>query len=351
MSPRRVRGMRAGDVVLGAALAGAMVGTLASCGSTPSGQNDGAAGTTVAPATASAFCAQEREQSAAFSARCLGGPAADWKALRDAYLPCARFDDLVAAGTVRYHADLALDCLKANSADRDCSAPENFCYTQTLEGLLPANAPCQNDYECPGNAGCWAPGEFGLNACLQSTCVTVGDKVGDPCVDIPFCYPGVVTCMNGACVAYTASGAACGVDQPPCAPGLRCDGTSSTCVAMLEGMACLQDFDCVATQYCANGLTCVPRIEVGGSCAVAPTGCAGFAACNPQTQLCEAAGHVGQACGSSMGAASLCIGGACQPNPDGTTSCLPTFKNGAGCNLGSQCASGGCSSNACAVCN
>ena len=43
-------------------------------------------------------------------------------------------------------------------------APENFCFTNTLEGLLAPNAPCRNDYECPSNAGCWAPTEFGFNA-------------------------------------------------------------------------------------------------------------------------------------------------------------------------------------------
>jgi hypothetical protein len=304
---------------------------------------------TGAPATASAFCALEREQTAAFSARCLGGPAGDWKALRDSYLPCARFDELVAAGTVRYHADLALDCLEANSADRDCFAPENFCYTRTLEGLLAPNAPCKNDYECPGNAGCWAPTEFGFNACAQSVCVTVGDKVGDPCLLVPFCYPGVVTCVNGACVSYSDKGAACGAGQAPCAPGLVCDGATGTCLPMSQGSACVGDFDCIGTHYCALG-QCQPRLEVGSPCGAAPTGCVGFAACNPQTTLCEAAGHLDQACGSTMGSANLCIGGSCQLNAQGSASCLAPHANGGGCNVGAQCASGGCAGNVCSTC-
>lgn len=335
------------DRALGRAVATIVVGTLTSCGSSPTSPSPDAA--TAAPATASAFCAQERDQTAAFSARCLGGPAADWKALRDSYLPCARFDELVAAGTVRYHADLALDCLKANSADRDCFAPENFCFTKTLEGLLAPNAPCQNDYECPGNAGCWAPTEFGFNACAQSVCVTVPDKVGDPCIAINFCYPGVVTCLNGACVAYGASGDACGVDLPACTPGLRCDVASSTCLRMADGDACATDFDCVATQYCDTGL-CQLRIAVGSSCAGALTGCASFAACNATTLLCEAGGHVGGRCGSSMGVPNLCVGGTCHASADGSPSCLGRAQNGAGCNVGSECASGGCAANVCSVC-
>jgi hypothetical protein len=341
-------------VVWGSAVVATLAGALAACGSSPATPGPdgggGSAGAAAAPLSAAAFCAQEREQTAAFSARCLGGSAADWKAYRDAYMPCSRFDELIAAGTVRYHADRAAACLAANSADRDCAAPENFCFTSTLEGLVAARAPCRNDYECPPNAACWAPMEFGLNACVQSVCVTVGDKVGDPCTDLPFCYPGVVTCLQGTCVAYGKNGEACGqVDQPFCGPGLRCDATG-TCVPLSSGSLCNADFECFGTDFCDNS-QCRPRIAVGASCNGAPHGCVGWASCNTQTFVCEAAGHVGQACGSTMGDDSLCIGGACQNNADGSRSCIALAQLGAVCNVGVQCQSGGCASGTCATCD
>ena len=118
MSARSARGTRGGGGALGAVVTAA---TALACGSSPNG-----------PAlSALEFCAQERDQTAAFSARCLGGSAADWKAYRDAYMPCSRFDELIAAGTVRYHPELAAGCLEAQSADRDCSAPDNFCFVKT----------------------------------------------------------------------------------------------------------------------------------------------------------------------------------------------------------------------------
>jgi hypothetical protein len=336
------------------AVAVAFACALAACGSS-GGSCCGAPGDpgadASAPLTASAFCEQERAQTAAFSARCLGGAEADWKALRDGYLPCATFDELVARRTLRFHPELAADCLKANSAARDCAAPENFCFTQTLEGLVPAGGACTNDYECPGNAGCWAPGEYGVNACGESTCVVVGSRVGDPCTSVPFCYAGVVTCLGGTCVAYGAVGEACGAGQPECGPGLRCDGASETCVASAAGSPCATDLECLGTQRCAQG-RCVERLAIGEACGDAPNGCVGFAACDPGSRVCVAAGHVGQACGAMTGSAILCIGGSCFDNGDGTSSCRALLADGRSCSIGAQCASGGCDfNNTCAACN
>jgi hypothetical protein len=344
MNPRAAGARRATLAGLGAALLVAVA--LGSCDSSPN---------TPSPdgpyrLSAMAFCAQERVQTAAFSARCLGGSAADWKAYRDAYMPCSRFDELIAAGTVKYHPELAAGCLEAQSADRDCSTPDNFCFVKTFEGLLPANAPCHNDYECPANGACWAPDEFGLNACVQNVCVTLGDKVGDPCTTLPFCYPGVVTCLAGTCVAYGRSGDPCGIaSEPACGPGLRCDLVSAKCMPLAKGSHCGSDFDCFGTEYCNNG-DCSPRIAVGSSCNGAPTGCVGWAACDEQTFMCVAGGHPGQPCGSTMGDDSLCIGSFCQLNGDGSRSCVAPLEVGAVCARGTQCASGGCATNACATC-
>jgi hypothetical protein len=319
-----------------------------SCGPVADGAADSGA---EVPLTASAFCEQERAQTASFNARCLGGAEADWKALRDGYLPCAKFDDLVSRGTLRYHPELAEACLKANGAQRDCAAPENFCFTQTLEGLIPEGGACANDYECPGNAGCWAPGEYGANACGENTCVAVGNKVGDSCAALGFCYAGVVTCLGGTCVAYGAAGEPCGPGLADCALGLRCDSATATCVVTAAGSPCTTALECLGAQRCAKG-SCVARLAIGEPCGDAPDGCVGFAACDPDTLTCVAAGHVGQPCGAMTGSAILCIGGSCFDNGDGTSSCRQLFADGQACSIGAQCVSGGCDfDNTCAVCN
>ncbi|HTA35944.1 MAG TPA: hypothetical protein VK761_04435, partial [Solirubrobacteraceae bacterium] len=300
-----------------------------------------------------------RQQDSAFAARCSGGAAADWKANADSFIACDRFDTFVAAGTVRYHAELAAACLKADGADRDCFAPPSRCFTQTLEGTLAANALCENDYQCPANAACWAPEEFGFNACAASACFAVSDRVGEPCTPLPsvndlFCFPGVVTCVQGTCVAYGAQGDPCGADnQPSCGAGLRCDATSSKCVAITAGGPCVGDSDCFETEYCA-GTSCSPRVAVGQPCTSASASatdsdnCVAFAFCNPSSQICEAASHVGQACGSLFGLPNyLCVDGVC-----GAGRCVAPLANGAMCALGIDCASQGCSAaGTCASCS
>ncbi len=323
------------------------------------GATDGSSDATAGPATASAFCAQHRQQDSAFSARCAGGAAADWQASDDSFIACDRFDTFVAAGTVRYHAELAAGCLKADSADRDCFAPPSRCFTQTLEGTLAANAPCENDYQCPPNAACWTPQEFGYNACGPSTCFAVSDRVDEPCTPLPnttasLCLPGVVTCVQGTCAAYGAQGEPCGDDSlPACAAGLRCDAASSKCVAITAGGACGEDFDCFATEYCA-GTSCRPRIAIGQPCTSATDtdDCVAFAFCDPSSQVCEAASHVGQACGSLFGLPNyLCVDGVCQSAPDASR-CVAPLANGAVCATGTDCASRGCSAaGTCASCS
>jgi hypothetical protein len=359
----RSRSVRIASDALSAACLLAVVAGVSSCGSSaltaPDGGGGGAAGssadTSGAPATASAFCSQYRQQDSAYSARCYGGAAADWKANGETYLACARFDTFVTAGTVRYHKELAAACLKTDAVDRSCFAPPSRCFTQTLEGTLTPQAPCTNDYECPANAACWAPQELGFNACAQSTCFAVADKVGDPCTPIPtvnasLCFPGVVSCAQGVCAAYAAAGQACGDTLPACAAGLHCDTASAQCVAIVAGGPCAQDFDCLGTEYCA-GTTCSPRIAIGLACDVALGGCVAFAVCNP-SGVCEAASHLGQRCGSSsQGTSFLCVDSVCQPDANGDPRCVAPLANGAACTAGAECASQGCGTDGtCAAC-
>jgi hypothetical protein len=302
------------------------------------------------PPSPTAFCEQFRAQGASAAARCSGGDAADWLAQVEQYTPCARFGELVTGGTVRYHADLAAACLKEASADVDCNAPASTCFTKTLEGLLPADAPCHSDWECPDNGVCWAPGQYGANACVQNVCVTIPNKAGDLCPDTqPFCF-GELMCVGGTCVANATAGQACGPSVAACAHGLRCDLASRKCVARSDGSVCVADNECPDTQYCA-GSTCSPRIPAGGSCNGMPNACAAWMACNLQTFVCEAAGHVGQQCGLSGGSAFLCAGGVCTTYADGTSSCHAPAANGQPCGTGDDCVSGGCNASLlCAMC-
>jgi hypothetical protein len=316
----------------------------ASCRSAPALTTaDGAAGAGGAPAdpvgemtAASEFCERERNQEAAWRGRCLGGEAADWRGFLDTFTSCPHLDDLVAAGTVRYHAELAAACLDANRPDRDCRTAETLCFTHVIEGALDTGAPCQNDYQCPANAGCWASDEFGYNACLPSTCVHVPDKVGDACTQmpLPFCFTGL-TCVHGVCLAHGSEGDPCGQDHPPCGWGLTC-GAAAICVWRSDGGACQQDAQCISTQYCQDS-QCQPRIAVGDSCASAPFGCAAFAACNSGV-LCEPTGHLGQPCSNQVDAQYVCTAGFCRSNV-----CHEKLADGGDCYRGSDCVSQGCS--------
>jgi hypothetical protein len=312
-------------------------------------------GTVGAPATASAFCAQYRDQGAAFAARCSGGQATDYAAVQDAFITCDTFDTFVTQGTLRYHAELAAACLATDSPDRDCFAPPSLCFTKTLEGLLAPDAPCVNDYQCPANAACWAPGEFGFDMCVQSTCFAVADMVGEACTPLPnlntsLCFPGVVTCVQNVCAPFGVSGDPCGDPSlAGCGAGLRCDATTLKCTPISSGGACSQDTDCIGTEFC-TGTACAPRVAVGGSCAASPTACAAFEACDASTMLCVAAGHIGQPCGDSGSTLGTCATGVCLMSPDGRQVCQAPLTIGSACSAGTDCASKGCANGMCASC-
>jgi hypothetical protein len=292
---------------------------------------------------AAAFCVAERDQVAAWRARCYGGSATDWRASLDTLASCSDLDALVASGTARFHADLAAACLEATRADRDCGIDDLQCFTHVIEGTLAAGAPCKNDYACPYNAGCWGGGiDYGYNACRTSTCVHIPDRIGEACTDATGgrCFTGL-TCVGGICQAEGAEGDSCAPDKPACGFALLCYG--ETCHRRSDGGDCHEDQDCIPTQYCTIDRVCLPRIIRGGACADAPNGCVSFAACS--AGVCVPAGHVGQPCNAQVDFRNLCAEGVCL---SGT--CADPLQNGQQCFFGAQCASHGCNFGACAAC-
>lgn len=295
-------------------------------------------------AAARGFCAQLRDQDAAWRARCLGGTAQDWRAHLELSTSCEEVGALVAAGTVRYRPDLAQSCLVEAAADRDCARPGTLCLNLALEGALTVDAPCKNDLECPPHAGCWASGEFGHNACVTSTCVHLPDEEGAPCMQDPFpyCFAGL-SCINGACVRKGAEGQAC-AGLAGCVNGLRCD--AGVCRKRSDGGPCVADEDCVPTQYCSRQTqVCVQRSGVGGSCSTDVPTCAAFTACGGQG-ACVAAGHIGQPCARVEGH-FVCAEGVC----GGLGTCGPKLPDGSDCFTGAVCASGGCAELSCKTCD
>jgi hypothetical protein len=311
-----------------------------------SGGADGGGDTVGGPLTASAFCAAVRAAEAARTARCRGGAPADWIALQDGYGDCAHLDQLIAAGSLRYHQGAAATCVATFAPDRGCFGAQPGCYLDVLEGLLPPGASCKDDFECPANAVCLAPGETGINVCASNACVAFPIRAGDSCADLGYCG-GDLTCLQGVCVMDRAAGEPCGPNLPICASGLTC-GAQSTCVVFAAATAaCQSDDDCLPALAC-RAATCQPRLAVGASCAGAPFGCVAFAACNPATRLCEAAGRPGQPCAPG----STCIGGTCTADvATGLPVCAVPGGLGAACAQGGACASHGCKQGRCVTCS
>jgi hypothetical protein len=294
---------------------------------------------------ASAFCARERDQEAAWRERCVSGGAVDWRAFLETFTPCPVLDELVARGTARFHAELADACLEANRADRDCSIAESPCANHVVEGMLATGAPCHDDYECPADAGCWAGEQFAYNACAANTCVHL-PGVGEPCLQdpIPYCLKGL-SCVKGVCMPQAREGEPCGVGRPLCAWRLACDG--ATCVQRGFLGGCRRDADCQPTHFCLNG-GCALRGAVGGTCFRGELGlaigCGAFATCGGDS-VCLPAGRLGQPCSDHPDAPYACAEGICHRGV-----CQEKLANGRDCVRGSECASNGCAGGLCDDC-
>jgi len=95
---------------------------------------------------------------------------------------------------------------------------------------------------------------------------------GQTCERAVECAPGTV-CIKpngvcrGTCSSWPRDGEPCGFG---CAPGLRCDSASDTCVPLgLKDDACASSADCDAELLCLNGI-CRPRRKLNEACAWDP---------------------------------------------------------------------------------
>jgi hypothetical protein len=136
--------------------------------------------------------------------------------------------------------------------------------------------------------------------------------------------------LDGSMVSRTTCKVKLGLTAPcdsldgpfSCAAGSIClpggPGAQTCGVLPAQGEACTDpggDFACdSSTDFCAEAsMTCVPKIAVGGAC-TSGYGCVPYAACDPTTLTCVAAGLAGAACdpqGSDCLGNLQCVAGAC----------------------------------------
>ncbi len=175
--------------------------------------------------------------------------------------------DMVDAGRVEYHPDLAPACLQVWQ-DRDCadmnqrSIPE--C-DNAIEGTVAVDGECTADWECVGFNVCKFDGE------CPGTCTPRG-SAGTTCERDDECDDGLVCFdVTGRCVQPVAEGEACGGGvEPDCEPGLFClgnddnTGTPGACVTMDDGFSRAAGASCgLDTALCEPGLSCTVLAVVG----------------------------------------------------------------------------------------
>ncbi len=195
------------------------------------------------------------------------------------------------------------------------------------------------------------------NACAGSTCVCGG---GPACGSGQWCDPTA----GPSCQPCNVKGH-CGPSCVACANNDVCNATATACTG------CNVDTDCMAGNYCLSG-TCTPKVANGLACSVGTRACTSGpdqaggcptctgGSCNTcQSGLCVD----GVCCSATCGTCSRCLAGAGNGNcinvvnaddPDTCTgvntcnaSAMCRLKQGQGCSLGTQCATGNCVDGAC----
>jgi len=224
------------------------------------------------------------------------------------------------------------------------------CYT----ALDCSAGSCDTSSACPG-------------ACVAF--IAVGQSCAAP---NSMCAPGLI--CDGAsttCKAQSAAGGAC-----PCQAGTYCDGTSQLCIAKKTSGACTSGgSECAISTVCSNA-QCTPYQAVGGACtppSSSDQGVCGLGSfCDPATNLCAPWPVIGQSCavihlcqtGFCDQATSMCLtpkgpGATCAGPQEcqggdycdlaGDKTCKVQKANGATCSLDFECQTDSCKSGVCAV--
>lgn len=324
------------------------LGAAGACSSS-GGKNDGAAlpdardgaatDTTAASVTAEQACQQLNEAEAQLAARCQGGALDDWRTYQAGYESCATYARHIAEGLVEYRPAGLAACLQKYAAP--CGEANPYpCRYEVLHGKVADGQHCEDTEVCGTISGCInvsgadcgdVCGRFALeNEPCGFFCGSTA-----PCLDFPLCGTDLF-CANGTCVKAKTLGQTCGgTDQATCVFPLFCDvntpdaTATGVCAPLASGATCRSDAGCFNNEFCLEG-TCTPRRAAGSPCADVPDGgCAPWTMCDPGgSQLCVAAGRIGQPCGQIAGTNRYlnCLAGAC----DGTQ-CVALGAAGLSC--------------------
>jgi hypothetical protein len=227
-------------------------------------------------------------------------------------------------------------CARAFAAD--CSAT---CQTSNV-GTLPAGSPCNIGWDLQCQSGSCAEVRLADGGYSSCGVCAASIPVGQPCVttDTKVCVQGSYCAApsSGTCVTYGDAGAPCSPNLL-CQPGLVCSSAGLCEPEAPLGHGCSSDVDCAQGLPCVGG-TCSPRADAGAHCTVSgySTPCAYGLECDTTTSTCVAPTvQPGGACGSNgqLCVFGQCIQGACPTIVADGQPC-PT-SNTAMCDVEAQC--------------
>jgi len=234
-----------------------------------------------------------------------------------------------------------------------------------LVGTVAVGGDCAINSECVAGAYCK------MGASCPGKCTKLG-TTGTTCASSGDCADGLICGTDKQCVAPGQAGAACGQPaDPPCAPALSCDATSSKCVTFSSLFAAPLGATCDPSSrtLCVGGLVCgltalnaitgaptwnCEKPVTGADCHLAiPEECPSGQYCELGTQgvsgTCKAAPGNSAACASHIPSDSTTAVDVCAPplacGSDGT--CHATAHDGSACAADGDCYSGACSSGKC----
>jgi hypothetical protein len=292
------------------------------------GARDGEGSMSLASLCTSALAAEAKVDS-----MCFGGPLASWQSTLEAGNPCGVIEGAVNAGTLKFNANEAAECLTA-IAGASCTATSssdgNFSACgMAFVGTVPAGGTCNLDLECSGDSFCSGLG--GAKAACTGTCKARVGK-GDPCV-------AGDECVDGYVCDKTDGGLACEPPATTAKSGEACgySATTKTVTACSPGLACN-----------VKTLQCQTPVAEGSACVAGQQECAPFTYCDPTTKKCTGDPGAGGHCGAELDEDPIaCLA----PSYCKVTSMMSTYfagtcaapeAAGSACQVGSDCASARC---------
>ncbi|MGC4122364.1 MAG: hypothetical protein QM765_48840 [Myxococcales bacterium] len=329
-------------------------GALTACGGKDDGGGGGGgeadAGTTNVE-TVEAFCPAVLDGIANRAGTCFGGPVAAWRALVEgegANALCSQWSRGVAGGRMTFDASetrTCFDALPAVACADLIGGPQPTACKAALSGQVATGGACFADAECSGDATI-----CDLTSTCPGKCAARVEAGGSCAAPEAVCAFGT-SCVSSTCTADASTGESCS-EEHPCGFGLVClaqssDAKTGRCQPAAASGACSTSSMCLPTFACAgpNGSSQCARAKPEG------TACTeGFYECDVLTSCvsgrCQAFPRLGGTCDptAASGEFSDCLQGTCSGGR-----CVALKGEGQACQQGSECASGVCTSNACAA--